>query len=273
MVRSAAARPYAACSQRKSVRTDWWWGSIETRRSSRGQKQQLQGLPVAVAQANYADLPEVLAEIKIERVDGMLLDLGLSSDQLAEDADRGFSFAADGPLDLRFDPSSGQPASQLVARLGRATSWRISFIAMAKSGTVAGLPAGLCSTARETTDPYRRGVSPGLYGAVCPGSKRGRGSTPLPAPFRHLRIAVNEELKWLEVALERLPGYASRPGGRLAIISFHSLEDRLVKNGFRADPRLEVLTPKPLVASEQEVAENPRSRSAKFRVATRQAGQ
>ena len=83
---------------------------------------------------------------------------------------------------------------------------------------------------------------------------------------------MNEELKWLEVALERLPGYLA-PGGRLAVISFHSLEDRLVKNGFREDPRLEVLTPKPLVASEQEVAENPRSRSAKFRVAARQARQ
>jgi 16S rRNA (cytosine1402-N4)-methyltransferase len=78
-------------------------------------EEQLQGLPVAVAHANYADLPEVLAELKLEQVDGILLDLGLSSDQLA-DHHRGFSFSADGPLDLRFDPSSGQPAWQLLDR-------------------------------------------------------------------------------------------------------------------------------------------------------------
>ena len=91
---------------------------------------------------------------------------------------------------------------------------------------------------------------------------------PATRTFQALRIAVNEELKWLEVALERLPGCLS-PGGRMAVISFHSLEDRLVKNAFRDDARLEGLTSKPLVASEREVAENPRARSAKLRVAER----
>jgi len=91
---------------------------------------------------------------------------------------------------------------------------------------------------------------------------------PATRTFQALRIAVNEELKWLEVALERLPGCLS-PGGRMAVISFHSLEDRLVKNAFRDDARLEAVTSKPLVASEREVAENPRARSAKLRVAER----
>jgi 16S rRNA (cytosine1402-N4)-methyltransferase len=85
-----------------------------------------------------------------------------------------------------------------------------------------------------------------------------------------LRIAVNEELKWLEVALRRLPDYL-RPGGRLAIISFHSLEDRLVKESFRDDARLQVLTRRPVRSSEQESSTNPRSRSAKLRVAERKA--
>ena len=91
---------------------------------------------------------------------------------------------------------------------------------------------------------------------------------PATRTFQALRIAVNEELKWLEVALERLPACLA-VGGRLAIISFHSLEDRLVKNAFRDDGRLEPLTAKPVVATEQEVNANPRARSAKLRVAAR----
>jgi len=232
-------------------------------------EEQLQGLPVAVAHANYADLPEVLAELKLERVDGILLDLGLSSDQLA-DHHRGFSFAADGPLDLRFDPSCGQPAWQLLARLAERPLADILYRYGEERHSrriarriVQQREKQPIRTAEQLAQIVR-GSTPRLKG-------RPR-IDPATRTFQALRIAVNEELKWLEVALERLPGYLA-PGGRLAVISFHSLEDRLVKNGFREDARLEVLTPKPLVASEQEVAENPRSRSAKFRVAARQARQ
>jgi len=232
-------------------------------------EEQLQGLPVAVAHANYADLPEVLAELKLEQVDGILLDLGLSSDQLA-DHHRGFSFSADGPLDLRFDPSSGQPAWQLLARLAERPLADILYRYGEERHSrriarriVQQREKQPIRTAEQLAQIVR-GSTPRLKG-------RPR-IDPATRTFQALRIAVNEELKWLEVALERLPGYLA-PGGRLAVISFHSLEDRLVKNGFREDARLEVLTPKPLVASEQEVAENPRSRSAKFRVAARQAGQ
>jgi 16S rRNA (cytosine1402-N4)-methyltransferase len=91
---------------------------------------------------------------------------------------------------------------------------------------------------------------------------------PATRTFQALRIAVNEELKWLEVAVRRLPD-CLRPGGRLAVISFHSLEDRLVKEGFRNDARLTVVTRRPVRPSENEVAANPRSRSAKLRVAER----
>jgi len=232
-------------------------------------EEQLQGLPVAVAHANYADLPEVLAELKLTQVDGILLDLGLSSDQLA-DHHRGFSFAADGPLDLRFDPSSGQPAWQLLARLAERP---LADILYRYGEERHSRRIARRIVQQREKQPIRTAEQLAqIVRASTPRLKGRPRIDPATRTFQALRIAVNEELKWLEVALERLPGYLA-PGGRLAVISFHSLEDRLVKNGFREDPRLEVLTPKPLVASEQEVAENPRSRSAKFRVAARQARQ
>jgi 16S rRNA (cytosine1402-N4)-methyltransferase len=232
-------------------------------------EEQLQGLPVAVAHANYADLPEVLAELKLTQVDGILLDLGLSSDQLA-DHHRGFSFAADGPLDLRFDPSSGQPAWQLLARLAERP---LADILYRYGEERHSRRIARRIVQQREKQPIRTAEQLAqIVRASTPRLKGRPRIDPATRTFQALRIAVNEELKWLEVALERLPGYLA-PGGRLAVISFHSLEDRLVKNGFREDARLEVLTPKPLVASEQEVAENPRSRSAKFRVAARQAGQ
>jgi 16S rRNA (cytosine1402-N4)-methyltransferase len=232
-------------------------------------EEQLQGLPVAVAHANYADLPEVLAELKLTQVDGILLDLGLSSDQLA-DHHRGFSFAADGPLDLRFDPSSGQPAWQLLARLAERP---LADILYRYGEERHSRRIARRIVQQREKQPIRTAEQLAqIVRASTPRLKGRPRIDPATRTFQALRIAVNEELKWLEVALERLPGYLA-PGGRLAVISFHSLEDRLVKNGFREDARLEVLTPKPLVASEQEVAENPRSRSAKFRVAARQARQ
>ncbi len=226
---------------------------------------QLRGLPVAVAHANYADLPEVLAELKLEHVDGILLDLGLSSDQLL-DANRGFSFSADGPLDLRFDPSSGQGASQLIARLGERQL--ADMIYRYGEERHSRRIARRIVKEREkqpirTADQLAR-----IVRASLPRFKTRPRIDPATRTFQALRIAVNEELKWLEVALERLPGCLS-PGGRLAVSSFHSLEDRLVKNAFRDDARLEGVTSKPLVASEREVAENPRARSAKLRVAER----
>jgi len=226
---------------------------------------QVRGLPVAVAHANYADLPEVLAELKLEHVDGILLDLGLSSDQLL-DANRGFSFSAEGPLDLRFDPSSGQGASQLIARLGERQL--ADMIYRYGEERHSRRIARRIVKEREkqpirTADQLAR-----IIRASLPHFKTRPRIDPATRTFQALRIAVNEELKWLEVALERLPGCLS-PGGRMAVISFHSLEDRRVKNAFRDDARLEAVTSKPLVASEREVAENPRARSAKLRVAER----
>ncbi len=226
---------------------------------------ELQGQPVAVAHANYADLPEVLTELNLQHVDGILLDLGLSSDQLA-DANRGFSFSAEGPLDLRFDPTSGQPASQLIARLGERQLADMIY-RYGEERHSRRIARRIVQHRQEqpirTADQLAQ-----IVRASLPRLKTRPRIDPATRTFQALRIAVNEELKWLEVALERLPACLA-PSGRLAIISFHSLEDRIVKKAFRDDARLEVLTPKPLIATEEEVAENPRSRSAKFRVAIR----
>jgi 16S rRNA (cytosine1402-N4)-methyltransferase len=171
-------------------------------------------------------------------------------------------------LDLRFDQARGEPAWKLVQRLSaehladliykygeERFSRRIArrIVEVRKSNPI------------QTADDLAR-----IVRASVPRSRDER-IDPATRTFQALRIAVNEELKWLEVALRRLPA-CLKPGGRLAVISFHSLEDRLVKEAFRNEARLTVVTRRPIRASESEVAANPRSRSAKFRVAERKSG-
>lgn len=224
----------------------------------------LKGMAVKVAHSNYCDLPEVLDEIDVAAVDGVLLDLGLSSDQLA-DSERGFSFAADGSLDLRFDTESGQSAATLINHLSVERLAEIIFqygeerhsrrIARAIVDRRRTAPI---TTARELADLVR---------SVVPRSPNDR-IDPATRTFQALRIAVNDELGSLERALQRLPA-CLKPGGRAAIISFHSLEDRRVKEAFRDDPRWKLLTRKPITPQPAELIRNPRSRSAKLRVAER----
>ncbi len=224
----------------------------------------LKGLPVRLAQANFSDLPEVLEQLQIEQVDGILLDLGLSSDQLA-DEERGFSFHSEGPLDLRFDPEEGEPAWRLLERLRPETLADLiyNFGEERYSRRIARR-----IVERRRTDPVRtaRDLAELVRKCIPPSGK----IDPATRTFQALRIAVNQELKSLHIALDRLPDML-RPGGRLAIISFHSLEDRPVKEAFRNDERLELLTKRPIVAREAETAQNPRARSAKLRVAARRA--
>jgi 16S rRNA (cytosine1402-N4)-methyltransferase len=223
----------------------------------------LRGLCVKVATASYVELPTILAELGVPVVNGILLDLGLSSDQLA-DEQRGFSFQSSGPLDLRFDPTEGEPASRLLARLKENELADIIFkfgeerfsrrIARQIVATRAERPI---QTADQLATLVRRCVP-----------RSADGIDPATRTFQALRIAVNRELEAIEQALKKLPDLLA-PGGRFAVISFHSLEDRLVKEAFRSDARLSVLTKKPLTASPAELASNPRSRSAKLRVAER----
>ena len=221
-------------------------------------------LSVTPVHANFCDLPEVLAELGIEAVDGILLDLGLSSDQLA-DLERGFSFSSTGPLDLRFNPMQGKPAWRLLERLSAEHLADLIYqygeerysrrIARAIVQRRQEHPV---ETSADLADLVRRCVPRSRYDRIDPATRT----------FQALRIAVNDELKSLEIALRRLPE-CLRTGGRLAVISFHSLEDRPVKVAFRDDPRLTSLTRKPVTPSDAETAENPRSRSAKLRVAVR----
>ena len=224
----------------------------------------VEGLSVTLVNAPYTDAGAVLADLGLGRADGLVLDLGLSSDQLAWHA-RGFSFAADGPLDMRFDPDSGDPtAADLVNGLKEEELARVFFeygeerySRRVARRLVETRKYEKINTTGRLAELVRKSV-PGKWGPIDPATR----------VFQALRIAVNDELGHLEAALKMLPDVL-KPGGRAVIVSFHSLEDRRVKHAFRDDPRLQVLTRKPVTAAPGEVSVNPRSRSAKLRVAER----
>lgn len=224
----------------------------------------LAGLPVRLIHANFCDLPSVLAEQDLTTVDGMLLDLGLSSDQLA-DTSRGFSFDADGPLDLRFDVSQGEPAWRLVERL-RQDDLADLIYEFGEERASRRIARRIVEARRER--PIRTSAELARIVRKCFPPRRGQRIDPSTRTFQALRIAVNSELRSLEAILERAPHYLS-PGGRMVVISFHSLEDRRVKTAFRDDKRYEVLTKKPIRPTEPEIAANPRARSARLRAARR----
>ncbi|MGO9115314.1 MAG: 16S rRNA (cytosine(1402)-N(4))-methyltransferase RsmH [Thermoguttaceae bacterium] len=221
-------------------------------------------LPVKLVQANFCDLPEVLVAIGVATVDGILLDLGLSSDQLA-DLERGFSFSSTGPLDLRFDPMQGKPAWRLLERL---SAEHLADLIYHYGEERYSRRIARAIIQRRRDDPVETAADLAELVRRCVPRSRHDRIDPATRTFQALRIAVNDELKSLAIALRRLPD-CLRPGGRLAVISFHSLEDRPVKEAFRDDPRLTSLTRKPITPSDAETAENPRSRSAKLRVAIR----
>jgi len=227
----------------------------------------LAGQPVKLARANFCDLPEVLGQLDVTAADAVLLDLGLSSDQLA-DTERGFSFDADGPLDLRFSPLEGEPAWRLIHRLGEKPLADLIF-RYGEERFSRRIAHQIVQTRR--TSPIRTSSDLAQLIRRCmPRARKGRRERIHPATrtFQALRIAVNDELGSLETALRRIPEVL-RPKGRVAVVSFHSLEDRLVKEAFRDDSRYVVVTRKPIRSSEEEIRRNPRSRSARLRVAER----
>lgn len=227
----------------------------------------LKGLPVILAQSNFCDLPEVLEQIDgVDKVDAILLDLGLSSDQLA-DRSRGFSFNSDGPLDLRFDVDHGEPAWKLLGRLSQQTLADLIY-QYGEERFSRRIAQKIVETRRSNPIKTSAQLAELVRSCVPVEHNRKNAIDPATRTFQALRIAVNEELKSLEIALKRFPDVL-KPGGVLVVISFHSLEDRRVKEAFRNDDRYEILTPKALTASPEEIEVNPRSRSAKLRVARR----
>ena len=215
--------------------------------------------------ASYSQLSEVLSELGIERVDRILLDLGLSSDQLADES-RGFSFGSAGLLDLRFDPATGRPAWELLEDLDEDAleSLLRQFGEERHSRSIA-----RTVVRKRTSRPVR--TASDLAAAVdesIPATARKRGAShPATRAFQALRIAVNDELGHLERALDGTLYASLAPEGIAAVIAFHSLEDRLVKQEFRRTDRWRNLTPKPLTPTAVEKRMNPRSRTAKLRAA------
>lgn len=209
-------------------------------------------------------LPQVLESLGITYVDGVMADLGVSSPQL-DDAGRGFSFRFSGPLDMRMDPTRGVTAKGLCERLDETELANVIFQYgdERKSRPIArSIKRAIDENALETTDDLRAAI----HRVIRP--KHGQRIDPATRTFQALRIAVNDELGQLGALLACLPDVLA-DGGIASIISFHSLEDRLVKNAFRDDPRMERLTKKPVIASDDEAARNPRARSAKLRAARR----
>jgi len=215
---------------------------------------------------SYEKSPAALAHCGRTHADALVLDLGLSSDQL-NDRQRGFSFTIeDAELDLRFDPESGMPAYQWLARTDE-TDIANAIYQFGEERYSRRIARQICLRSKQR-DPVR---TVGDLVEICrrcvPRSKN-HDIHPATRTFQALRIAVNDELAILQRTLASAADWIAA-GGRIVAISFHSLEDRIVKNAFREDPRWEVLTKKPLRPTDAEVQANPRSRSAKLRVAQR----
>lgn len=222
----------------------------------------LAGLPVELVYANFDQLTEVLTARGISQVDGVFADLGFSSDQLAL-AERGLSFREDGPLDMRLDTTTGATAADIVNRSSEA--------ALADVFWEYGEERHSRRVARRIVE--RREEKPfattaELANAVRSCVPRSGNIDPATRVFQALRIAVNDELGALDRLLASLRTVI-RPNGRAGIISFHSLEDRRVKQAFRDDRWWQAITKKPVEATDEETSRNPRARSAKLRVARR----
>ena len=236
---------------------------------------------VTLVHGNFADLAEELRELNLTGVDGMLFDLGVSSPQL-DDASRGFSYMQDAPLDMRMDQDAPLTAYEVVNSWSYEELRRILF----EYGEARYAPviAKHIVRARETK-PVETTLElvDIIKGAMPPAALREK-QHPAKRSFQAIRIAVNGELDALPPMLKAATE-ALNPGGRLAVITFHSLEDRIVKRAMQdmargctcppefpvcvcgKKPKLKVLTRKPIVSGEAELEENPRARSAKLRVA------
>lgn len=229
---------------------------------------------------NFKNIKEILRNLGIEKVDGILLDLGVSSYQL-EEVERGFSYMKDAPLDMRMDKTSPFSAYDVVNRYSEKELERVireygeeKWASRIAKFIVEERKKGDIKTTSQLVEIIKKAI---------PASARRMGPHPAKRTFQAIRIEVNEELKDLDRALEDMVEVL-RGKGRIAVITFHSLEDRIVKNTFKKlenpctcppgmpctcgkQPVIKIITKKPILPSKEEVEENPRSRSAKLRVA------
>lgn len=218
-------------------------------------------------QASYAELPAVLEELQIPSVDRVLLDLGLSSDQLSDET-RGFGFETPGDLDLRFDTRQGIPAWQLLETLSEAELVEIMEV-YGEERFSQRIASQLVQ--QRKTNPVRTAADliAAVQAAMPAKALATARKNPATRVFQALRIAANQELEQLETMLDAVLPQALKPGGRAVIISFHSLEDRMVKQAFKDRDQWKNLTAKPITATQAEQRVNPRCRTAKLRVAVK----
>ena len=218
------------------------------------------GDAVVLVHDSYANVRTHAYAHGFTHVDAILLDLGFSSVHV-DDPDRGFSFQNDGPLDMRYDQSQPLTAGELV------NTWsedELARIFRQYGEEVNARPIAHSIVRSRAKMPFTRTVQ---LAELIAGLKRHHGKThPATKVFQALRIAVNDEFGELERVLPECVNLL-KPGGRLAIISFHSLEDRIIKQFFKSTPALKVVTKRPITATREERLENPRARSAKLRVA------
>ncbi len=241
---------------------------------------------LVLRQANFRELGRVAPAAGFGLVDGCLFDLGLSSFQLA-DRDRGFGFRAGGPLDMRFDPSRGVPAAELLATLD-ANELIALFRTYGEEPKAPRIARAIVDARRIAPVSTAEELAALIERVVPPNPRLRRRTHPATRVFQALRIAVNEELEALDAGLAAALDLL-RPGGRLVVLSYHSLEDRIVKRFFQAErrgcvcppalpvcvcgrsPRLRLVTNPSVTPTDAEIAANPRARSARLRAAERLA--
>lgn len=235
---------------------------------------------VTLVHSDFSDLQKVLDDLGIEKVDGILLDLGVSSPQL-DDGERGFSYMADAPLDMRMNREDSRDAKEIVNTWSYEELRRILY-EYGEERYAPQIASAICHRREEKPIETTLELVDIIRGAM-PAAALREKQHPAKRSFQAIRIAVNDELndlsKVLEAAIPRL-----NPGGRLCVITFHSLEDRIVKNAFAAaakgctcppnfpvcvcgkKPQVTIVTRKPIVSGDKELNENPRARSAKLRI-------
>ena len=235
---------------------------------------------VSLVHANFSQIDNALDELGIDKVDGILLDLGVSSPQL-DDGERGFSYMVDAPLDMRMDRADAQDAHQIVNTWSYEELKRILYD-YGEERYAPQIAAAICRRREERPIETTLELVDIIRSAMPPAALREK-QHPAKRSFQAIRIAVNDELnsvaKVMEAAIPRL-----NPGGRLAVITFHSLEDRIVKSAMASaakgctcppnfpvcvcgkKPQVKIITRKPIVSTDAELERNPRARSAKLRI-------